>query len=559
MLTNQSKTFIFMILFMATNISAMDDIYLEKDNGKVTAYKIRSKTKQLIKFKPVSKIETPIGSLWKLLVYAYIKEEGLTHSPYTCNGQLNDETFCCEKGESINEDEALAKSCGLYFSPYRLKITKKKWQKFWKTKKINHDWLSNINSLKPEKVVSVEDLLNVLERVKEFPKAKNYLNEALINVILKGTAKKSSSQLGAFSRIKTFTWDNPNRKNEFVGGFAGWLVDGKLLWAMGKGRSSEFLERVSPALNKHWMKTSSPRSNQCVSVRYFHDYTIKTIKDLSTDRTAESGILNGTYSISFNSGRVIRLNSNDDLVLKREKDKWIIDGQMPLNYYIARVLDREVSSKYQSAAEAFSIVIRSYLFERAKKIGHCFHVIDSSKFQRVSANIPSKNSLSISSKTSGLVLNNAGNIRYHLKKDGKNLISWLKAKGLDLLGKNSKEILKHFYPNSSIVYKAQKYASSCGVIERANKWLSKNTLRWHKYLVSKSGYEKPTSFKVCKLNSGAPFTNKKSNEIFVRGFDGFENQYSIAHEYLHLAFKYHPIGNNEREIDRIAKKLVTMF
>jgi uncharacterized protein YfaQ (DUF2300 family) len=78
-------------------------------------------------------------------------------------------------------------------------------------------------------------------------------------------------------------------------------------------------------------------------------------------------------------------------------------------------------------------------------------------------------------------------------------------------------------------------------------------------LVRHTGYERPDSFKVCKLNSGAPFANKKTNEIFVRGFDGFENQYSIAHEYLHLAFKYHPIGNSERDIDRIAKKLVTMF
>jgi uncharacterized protein YfaQ (DUF2300 family) len=203
--------------------------------------------------------------------------------------------------------------------------------------------------------------------------------------------------------------------------------------------------------------------------------------------------------------------------------------------------------------------MRSYLFERAKAIGGCLHVIDSSKFQRVSANIPSSSAVRIVNITSNLILKNVSNVTYHLDKDGKNKISWLKAKGLDLVGENFQEILSSFYPNVEIGQNDNKYSKSCREIKLANKWLGSRSKLWHRQLVRRPGYERPDKFKVCILNHGAPFTNKTTHEIFVRGFEGIENQYSIAHEYLHLAFKFHPIGNNETEIDKIAKKLVRTF
>lgn len=546
------------LLTFVHNTTWAKDFYVEKRNGEIKVYSVDHKDEKLVEEKDTS-LKTPLGSLWKLFVYAYNKENSLSSPPYACNGTLNEEIFCCKKGESIDEDNALAKSCGLYFSPYRLRISEKKWKAFWKNKRINADWLSSLENLKPETVVSVDKLLSVLEKVRNLPKAKDYLDKTLVKVVLEGTAKKSLSELGAYPRLKTFTWDNPKNNKEYIGGFGGWLADGATIWGMGKGRSSDYLTRVSEVLDKHWKQTVRQSTNQCVTVRYFHDYSIENVTDLATNEKIKEGSLNGTYKIKFHSGRELILNSNEELILKSNKEKLLVDGRMNVTSYIARVLDREVSSNYSSAAEAFSIVIRSYLMERAQKISDCYHVIDSSKFQRVSANIPTRESLAISTKTSGLILNNAGSVRYHLNRDGKNMMSWLKAKGLDLLGNNSEQILKSFYPSSQIVYKADRYASSCGAIGKANKWLKEKTPRWHRVLVRKPGYERPDSFKVCKLNSGAPFANKKTNEIFVRGFDGFENQYSIAHEYLHLAFKYHPIGNSESEIDKIAKKLVTMF
>lgn len=548
-----------LVSFLLVGSINAQDLYFEQRNGALQTFSVNSEKNELQTLETNKRLKTPLGSLWKLFVYVYGRENGLVNAPYTCTGNNPEEVFCCNKGESINEEDALARSCGLYFSPHRLQISQKNWKNFWNKKNVNVSWLNELDDLKPKTRIEVNELLTVLKKVNEFPKAVDYIDKALIKVVLVGTARQSLSELGAFSRIKTFTWDDPKNEGKFIGGFAGWLSDGAVVWGVGSGKSSEYLTRVSPALDKHWKKTVHIRGKQCVTVRYFHDYKIRKVVDLSLGTKALDGVMDGNYRIEFVTGKKIILNSNNKLVLKTMNGEQFIDGKMGINNYIARVLDREVSSKYSSAAEAFSIVIRSYLLERAKKISGCFHVIDSSKFQRVSANIASEKSLAIASKTSGLILNNAASVKYHLDKYGKNMISWVKARGLDLIGYNFQEILKSFYPASSLVYNSGHYSHSCGVLSKANRWLKEKSPRWHKVLVSRPGYERPNNFKVCKLSNGAPFANKKTNEIFVRNFLGFENQYSIAHEYLHLAFKFHPIGSNEKEIDKIAKKLVTLF
>ena len=60
----------------------------------------------------------PLGSLWKLFVYAYLVDRGIQAPDYQCTGgNPRDEAYCCAIGETIDRDHALAKSCGLYFSP----------------------------------------------------------------------------------------------------------------------------------------------------------------------------------------------------------------------------------------------------------------------------------------------------------------------------------------------------------------------------------------------------------------------------------------------------------
>ncbi len=60
-------------------------------------------------------LTTPLGSLWKLYVYAWLEDTHQPEQPYQCRGNSPEEVYCCQAGESITRDTALVRSCGLYF------------------------------------------------------------------------------------------------------------------------------------------------------------------------------------------------------------------------------------------------------------------------------------------------------------------------------------------------------------------------------------------------------------------------------------------------------------
>ncbi|MGQ7071810.1 DUF2300 domain-containing protein, partial [Escherichia sp. SP-MK2] len=59
-------------------------------------------------------LTTPLGSLWKLYVYAWLEDTHQPEQPYQCRGNSPEEVYCCQAGESITRDTALVRSCGLY-------------------------------------------------------------------------------------------------------------------------------------------------------------------------------------------------------------------------------------------------------------------------------------------------------------------------------------------------------------------------------------------------------------------------------------------------------------
>ena len=85
-----------------------------------------------------SDAQVPLGSLWKLWVYAYLadsQDTSLTEQPYSCQGNNPEEAYCCSnKGETIGRDQAPARSCGLYFNPARLNIDAARWRTYWQSR-----------------------------------------------------------------------------------------------------------------------------------------------------------------------------------------------------------------------------------------------------------------------------------------------------------------------------------------------------------------------------------------------------------------------------------------
>mgnify|MGYP001579509420 CR=1 FL=1 len=165
---------------------------------------------------------TPLGSLWKLWVYtyladgAYARDRGKDEEPYTCQGNNPEEVYCCSaKGETLQRDQALAKSCGLYFDPVRLKLDASQWRRFWHSR-ATPAGLEDLANLRPNFSLPIPELLRALA---DLP-AQNQARQALLAVMLAGDPPYVE-QLGSSLRVKTWSWRDAQGAN--IGGFAGWL------------------------------------------------------------------------------------------------------------------------------------------------------------------------------------------------------------------------------------------------------------------------------------------------------------------------------------------------
>jgi uncharacterized protein YfaQ (DUF2300 family) len=89
-----------------------------------------------------------------LFVYAWLVDTGAREAAYECRGQSKEEVYCCTAGGKIERDQALVKSCGLYFEPARLGISSADWRAYWQTRQAP-EWLLSLPSLQPATRVPV--------------------------------------------------------------------------------------------------------------------------------------------------------------------------------------------------------------------------------------------------------------------------------------------------------------------------------------------------------------------------------------------------------------------
>ena len=60
----------------------------------------------------------------------------------------------------------------------------------------------------------------------------------------------------------------------------------------------------------------------------------------------------------------------------------------------------------------------------------------------------------------------------------------------------------------------------------------------------------------CLLRQGRPYADKQARRIFVRPNPSLDGRIALTHEYLHLAFAHHPLGEDEAYIEDLARRLV---
>ena len=496
---------------------------------------------------------TPLGSLWKLFVYAYLADAGREIPPLTCQGKSPAEAYCCRPGERIGPEDALATSCGLFFEPARLGLTQEAWGAYWRQALSGRPhWLTDLSQLRPETTVSVA---SILEGLAAIPSSAHLQTEhALVRTLFAGRLESPVRYFGGMLHVKTWTWDHPTQPGKRIGGFAGWLADGTPIWAGGEGPSGPLLSRWAPTIAS-WLASlpGSSRDDGCVLVEMFDRYPIRRVIDLDRSQPAGTGPLHGQYRVDFQQGTNLQIRSRGELTLGPGPDPRIT-GKFGLNEYVARVLDREAGPEPREAARALAIVIRSYAIQEATRAGSCYRIPDSSHTQRVSPNPASHAARQIAGWTDGLMLTGEP-VGYHRSKDGTQLLAWNRAAAQAQAGLAFDEILAVAFPKAVLASLYAPDATDCLRLPEVERWVRAQLPRWQRVLAGTAGFDPPEGILACRLQVGRPHADVGRRRIYVTGLRSQDDRVTVTHESLHVAFQWHPRGADEEFIERTARRL----
>ena len=503
--------------------------------------------------------QVPLASLWKLFVYVYATDNKVAMPDYRCGGRDPEEVYCCDAGQSIGHDAALAQSCGPFFSPRRLMITATPWRKYW-TGRLgsapagDFAWLSDPAQLVPARTVRLDSLLRALDTIPAASRAD--AEAALLRVVLDGRGAGTARWFGSQLRVKTYSWHEQRRTDERIGGAAGWLADGTPIWFGGAGGSSNVFEQWAPRLAASLPPVGAADDGGCVVVDYFKRYPIRAVR--GERGVAAPGPLNGRYHVRFENGQNLALRSTGELMLLQEKGgRPQLRGRFGVNEYVARVLDREASTSEPEAAKALAIAARTYLQQNAVTVAGCQQIADSSATQRVSPSPATPAALAIARWTDQLIVDGV-TVRYHSNQASEGTMAWSEAVRQARQGKHYDELLAAAYPGGALSTFGNTGAR-CRRLAQNEDWLARSVPRWQRVLLREAGYEAPPQAPlVCALQSGAPYSEQSRNRIFMRPLATREDRITLAHEYLHLGLRRHPRGQDEEYVERLARRLVDL-
>ncbi len=468
----------------------------------------------------------PVGSLWKLFTYAQLVDANAQEPPYVCTSHArkasDPEHHCCAPGESIGRDVALARSCGAYFDHRRLGLPPPRWRE--------------------DSRASVRDILEALDGLSVA--ARGEARRALLEVSLAGYGRDAWRALGSGVRFKTWTWDG-------MGGAAGWLADGTPFWFGARGASRSALRSHAQALAAALPepRDREPAQAPCVEVDFFVRYPVKAVLPAATGR------MHGAYRIAFENGNWLRIDAGARGELAIDADRRI-SGRFTLNDYVARVIDREGGGAQTAAARALAVAARSYLVQNAGFEAGCWRIADSTRTQRVSPNPPSAQALAAAKFTDDLVLRGVP-VRYHRDAPAPNRMSWRDALEWSRDGAGFDAILARAYPEAELAGLAG--GEDCRRIGEAEAWLARAADGWRRQLHGEPGFEPPGApLRVCALAGGNPYADQQRLRIYARDWRTREGRLALAHEYLHLALRFHPNGADEAYVERLARRLLEL-
>ncbi len=503
-------------------------------------------------------LQTPLGSVWKLFVYSYLSVNATQEPVYRCASmqRRTDDEYCCDPGGSIGREQALAQSCGPYFDPSRVGVNAADWTRFWRDSDAPA-WLRRLDAMKPETRVPVSELLSALRQIPA--PARTAARQALQPVTVRDDEVLAA--LGGGPRFKTWSWREGTQP---VGGAAGWLADGTPFWFGDTGTSRSALRAQAKWMAGQWAAhgLASPApdaaalgAQPCIAVDFFQRYPIATVQRALPGNTAAApaGPLRGRYRIAFQNGSQLVMEGVPAQVLRYGSDGPRIAARLPLEDYVARVVDREGDARETEAARALAVAARSYVLQNASEIEGCRQIADDSRTQRVGPNPPTAAARSAAAFTEGLVIDGQA-VNYHSDRASPGVMSWQGAVAASREGQPFGAILRTAYPRGTLApFRAE---ADCTPLPEAQRWLADRQRRWRQVLRAQAGFQPvDDTLRVCLLAMGVPHSDQRRLVIRVREWHSREGRVTLIHEYLHLAFRDHPHGQDEIFIERLAQQL----
>jgi uncharacterized protein YfaQ (DUF2300 family) len=514
---------------------------------------------------PAAATVTPLGSTWKLFVFSYLVAQGIEAPPYRCLAaeRRDDEAYCCDPGEAVTRNDALARSCGPFFEPGRLRINATDWRRFWQRQQAPQ-WLLPLSAMQPATAVPVPQLLAALRHVPDTSRIA--AREALLPNSTRDAALLDA--WGSGPRFKTWSWTAPH--GERVGGAAGWLADGAPFWLGGHGTSRSVLVAQAGAAAQQWQSRSGAgvsvdvsvdasvdaaglRAQPCVVVQMFARYPLRDVL-AANGKAASDGPLQGRHTVRFANGESLAIQAVPSLSLSNRSGAPKLQARLTLEDYVARVVDREGDARETAAARALAVAARTWLLSNSAQDDGCFAVADDSRAQRVSPNEPSLAARAAAAFTDGLVLVGMP-VRYHRDQAAPGVMSWADAVAASRAGVGFQAILRKAYPQA--VWAGTGRLADCEPLPEAAAWLREREQRWRARLREHAGFEPHAAqMQVCRLALGAPHSDMRRLQIRLREWHSREGRVTLVHEYLHLAFRHHPRGADEAFVERLAQQLV---
>lgn len=222
-------------------------------------------------------LTTPLGSLWKLYVYAAGGYPS-TGAAIPVSRQLPGRGLLLSGWGEHNARFRAGTFLWTLFCAAAVAYWRRYVGQYWQQRQAPA-WLASLTTLKPETSVTVKSLLDSLATLP----AQNKAQEVLLDVVLDEAKIGVASMLGSRVRVKTRSWFADDKQEIRQGGFAGWLTDGTPLWVTGSGTSKTVLTRYATALNRVLPVPTQVASGQCVLVDLFARYPLKKVTEEKYD------------------------------------------------------------------------------------------------------------------------------------------------------------------------------------------------------------------------------------------------------------------------------------